>query len=790
MGEHKKMNDKTRILYIDDYELDRELVRDALEKEHSGFEVTEASNKQEFEALLKNREFDVVLSDFNIAGFEGFQVLEIVRAYDPRLPVIIVTGTGSEEIAVMALKQGASDYVIKRPQHIRRLPQTILVAIEKQTLKDQRHKAEISLKESETRYRSLFENMLNGYAYCRMLFDRNKPEDFIFMAVNTAFKTLTGTKNVVGKKVSEVFPGIKETDPELFEIYGRVARTGIPETFEMYVKALSMWFSVSVYSHENEHFVIVFDNIHKRKQAEEMLRESEKKYRNIFKNAVEGFFQSSPEGRFISVNPAFAEMLGYASPEELISNISDIAKQYYVNPEDRRRYQQILQKTGIVENFEFKAKRKDGSQIWVSNSTRAYFDKDGKVDRYEGIVFDITERIQAEEQRRKLEDQLRQSQKMEAIGTLAGGIAHDFNNILGIIIGNTELAIMDVPEWNPAKECLKEIRTASMRAKDVVRHILSFARKTPAQRKPIQISTIIRDSLKLMRASIPTTIEIRQDIACTTEMIIADPTEINQILMNLCTNSVHALSEETGVLEVNLENEKLKMKNEELGLEAGRYVKLTVKDSGEGIEPEIIDRVFDPYFTTKDVGKGTGMGLAVAYGIVKKHDGAIQVKSELGKGTLVEVLFPLIEKVVGPEVKEDPESLPTGTGRVLFVDDEASLTKMVQQMLERLGYEVVTKTNPKEALELFKSNPDRFDLVITDMAMPQMAGDRLAQELMQIRQDIPVILCTGHSARIDKDSAKALGIRAYTMKPLVMRDLAKTVRKVLDNKESSVPGIS
>jgi PAS domain S-box-containing protein len=396
------------------------------------------------------------------------------------------------------------------------------------------------------------------------------------------------------------------------------------------------------------------------------------------------------------------------------------------------------------------------------------------------ICDDITERV-------ALESQLHQARKLESIGNLAGGIAHEFNNILGIIIGNTELAIEDVPEWNPAKNCLEEIRTASLRAKDVVRQILSFARKTPATQKPIKISTLIKESLKLIRATIPTTIEIRQEILCETEMILGTPSEINQILINLCTNSVHAMDENSGVLEVRLEHIRLNDQSttQYQGLPPGDFAKLTVKDSGHGIEPEIMDRILDPYFTTKDIDKGLGMGLAVVYGIVKKYDGDIKIMSEVGNGTTAEVLFPIIEAQAETQVQET-DDLPKGTECILVVDDEASLVKIIKRILERQGYDVVGKTSSTEALKLFQEKSDKFYLIITDMAMPHMAGDRLAHELLKIRQGMPIILCTGHSDRIDEDEAKKLGIRAYVMKPLVKAVLAKTVRKVLDEAKGSV----
>ncbi len=405
------------------------------------------------------------------------------------------------------------------------------------------------------------------------------------------------------------------------------------------------------------------------------------------------------------------------------------------------------------------------------------------------LIKAITERLgklieqkQTIEEKERLEAELHQSHKMEAIGTLAGGIAHEFNNILGVIIGNAELGLIGVPEWNPAKNCLEEIRSASLRAKDVVWNILSFTRKSITEREPVSISPIIRDSFKLLRATIPSTIEMLQNISCKNDTVMADPTQINQVLVNLCTNSAHAMRKEGGVLDVSLENVTLDEKTvaQYEDLSPGNHVKLTVKDTGHGIKPDIIDRIFDPYFTTKGIGEGTGMGLAVINGIVKNHDGIINVKNELEKGTVVEVLLPITEAKNEPEVME-PDDLPTGNEKILFVDDEESLLKMGHLMLIYLGYQVETNTNPDEALELFRSKPDNFDLVITDMTMPQMTGDKLAKELMEIRPYIPVIISTGFSEKIDEHKAKEMGIHAFTMKPLVMRDLAVTVRKVLDD---------
>lgn len=370
---------------------------------------------------------------------------------------------------------------------------------------------------------------------------------------------------------------------------------------------------------------------------------------------------------------------------------------------------------------------------------------------------------------------------MEAMGTLAGGIAHDFNNILLAVMGNAEISLYSLPEQSPVRYSIAQILKASERARDLVKQILTFSRQSEYELKPVKVSVIIQEALKLLRASLPTTIEIRQRITADRDTVLADPTQIHQVLMNLCTNADHAMRERGGVLNVGLSSVTLDFEGavKYPDLRPGSYLKLTVSDTGHGMPPEVLDRIFDPYFTTKEKGVGTGLGLAVIHGIVSSMNGAISVDSQPGRGTTFCVFFPLTE-VKDTLESRVVEAVPLGNERILFVDDEEFIADLGKRMLERLGYDVAVRTSSIEALKAFQARPDKFDLIITDMTMPQMTGEKLAQKLLEIRPDIPIILCTGFSALISENKAKDMGIKGFVMKPFVIQDLAKMIRRVLE----------
>jgi two-component system cell cycle sensor histidine kinase/response regulator CckA len=641
------MSDKIRILYIDDYELDRELVKDALEKEHGGFEVTEASDKQEFEALLKTREFDVVLSDFNIAGFEGLQVLEAVQEYDPNIPVIIVTGTGSEEIAVRALKQGASDYVIKRPKHIRKLPQTILAAIEKQTLKDQRRKAQTALKDSDERYRKILENVLVGV------------------------------------------------------------------------------------------------------------------------------YQVTLDGKFIFANQKMTEMFGYSSYEELEA-IDSIAELYARSEERQKVVDEIISKGFIIGEREFR--RKDGHSIWVKLQTRKTTNNEGAI-ILEGLMEDVTEF-------KKLERQLLQAQKMEAIGTLAGGVAHDFNNILTSIIGNAELMLMTVDKDGPLREEIEEIKIAGERAAALTRQLLAFSRKQIVQPEILDLNELLTDIEKMVVRLIGEDVEIRMIPESALWRIEIDPGQMEQVIINLAVNARDAMPT-GGKLTIETANMDLDENYfAEHGIveeRPGPYVMMAVSDTGSGMDKEVQEHIFDPFYTTKEKGKGTGLGLSTIYGIVKQNNGFIWVYSEPGQGSTFEVYLPKVKGDVKAEEKgQTPVENLDGFETVLIVEDNDSLRKLARTVLKQNGYKVLAAENGEDALRISMGNKGPIDLIVTDVVMPKMSGRETVERLQPLYPKMKVIYMSGYTDNsIVHHGVLTPGLN-FLEKPFSPEGLARKVREVLD----------
>jgi signal transduction histidine kinase/ActR/RegA family two-component response regulator len=473
-------------------------------------------------------------------------------------------------------------------------------------------------------------------------------------------------------------------------------------------------------------------------------------------------------------------MHGFDSPEETKSLVNDVAKDLYADPSRRNEIvRMILDARGPI-HTENLYKRKDGSIFTGNLHAWAVRDTEGKLLYLEGFVEDISERKRAEEEKAKLEAELRQAQKLEAIGTLAGGIAHDFNNILQPMMGYTEMALNELSPSSPLRDGLEQVLSASLRAKELIRQILTISRSAQEQQRIlIDISLIIKEALKLLRSSLPTSVEIRQNIRM--GVALADPTQIHQVLMNLCTNAAHAM-DDNGILEVRLSHVDLSESDladqSIVDLKPGPHLRLTVSDTGCGMDASTMEHIFDPYFTTKEVGKGSGLGLAVVSGIVKRHEGAITVRSEPDKGTTFTIYIPSVD-VQSETAMQVDDVLQRGSERILLVDDEPAVMEMGTILLEHLGYNVTSQTDSVKALEVFRSSPDEFDLVITDYTMPKLRGLDFAMEVLRIRPDMPIVLCTGFSEKITPDSVKELGVELL-LKPYGVRQISEMVRKILD----------
>jgi PAS domain S-box-containing protein len=530
--------------------------------------------------------------------------------------------------------------------------------------------------------------------------------------------------------------------------------------------------------------VAVLVDITDRKRAEEALREAHdeleervlertealRRQADLLELAYNAIIVRDLNSRVTFWNARAEEIYGFTR-EEALSQVTHTLLQTRF-PVPFEQHMTALATQGRWEG-ELTHTTKDGRQIAVLSRQALQRDEAGRPVAIMEINLDITEQ-------RRVEEHLRQAQKMEALGTLSGGIAHDFNNILAAIIGFTELVTGHIDRGSRDAHSLARVMEAAIRGRELVRQMLTFSRKSEHEKKPVSLSAIVRESVRLLRAAVPSSIDIKVDVASESGSILADPVQVQQVLMNLCTNAAHAMREKGGILDIKVDDFSVDPSTgNDLGISSGQYMRLMVRDTGIGMPPDVMKRIFDPFYTTKGVGEGTGLGLSVVHGIVEQHDGRIAVISEPGRGSTFTVYIPRIAEELETDAVSDDE-IPTGSERVLFVDDEEALVEMGEDILAELGYDVTSRMNGREALVLLKSDPSRFDLVITDQTMPEMTGVELAKEVLALRPGMPIIMCTGFSHVVNEDKAKEAGIKAFAMKPLTKREIATTIRKVLD----------
>ena len=752
-----------RVLVVEDDPNDVALLLHQLRNQGFAPEPCHVDNEQDYLRHLRDG-FDLIVSDHELPRFSGLRALELLNDSGLGIPFILISGAIGEEVAVEAMKLGAADYLLKdRPA---RLGLAVKQALEQARLRRERRQAEASLR----LFRTLVDQSEDTFEVINPTTGR-----FVDVSAKGCAECGYTREEYLALRVSDIDPALTETNwnqlIERLREEGSFRRESVHRRKDgslFPVELRATWVRLDRY-----YIVATVRDITARREAERSLRESEERFRQFAENIHEVFWMTDPAKQTtLYVSPAYEAIWGrtcaslYTAPESWLDA---------VHPEDRERVREATtrQVAGGYDEV-YRIQRPDGSVRWIRDRAFPIRDADGAVYRLACTAEDITER-------RRLEEQFRQSQKMEAIGTLAGGIAHDFNNILGAIIGYTELAAMRV-EGPPVAGYLKAVLQGAARASELVRQILAFSRQQEQRRRPVDLRLVVSEPLKLLRATLPATIEFDIALARGLPPVLADPTQIHQVVMNLCTNAGHAMRDRPGRLSVRLVAFEVDahVARTHPDLHPGSLLRLTVSDTGTGMDRATQERIFEPFFTTKKQGEGTGLGLSVVLGIMQSHEGAITLYSQPGEGTTFHLYFPVQE--AGPvETESGKAAAPRGRGqRILLVDDEPALAELGKAMLHQLGYAAESSTDVRAALAQLSADPSAFDLVITDLAMPGMTGVDFARELLRLRPGLPIILTTGYSATLTDQKVRELGIRELLLKPPTLLTLGEVLHRVLD----------
>ncbi len=773
------MTNSFHILHLEDNPNDADLVRYALDAGEVSCRIVLAQGRQEFLEALDNFVFDIILADFSLPDYNGMAAFEEVQRRALEVPFVLVTGALGEERAIESFKAGMSDYVLKT--NLARLSTVVPRAIAENKAEWQHRLALENLRLSEERFDLAVRGSGAGiWDWPDIQSDEMwwSPRIYEFFGYREdEIEPTTGQwkKMLLAEDEPAVAQMMKThlQNRTPYDIEYRVRHKG-GRIVWLRARGSALWDA----SGQPVRMAGYVQDISDRKTAEAENRRLNEYYRAITHTVNEAIIMIDGVGKISFWNPAAKEIFGFSRGEAMGHDLHRLlAPQHYHEAAYAGLADYFRTGTGpaLGKTMELTGLHKDGHEIPLELSL-ASIERDGGWQAV-GVIRDISERKAAEKEVAELHKQLAQTQKMEAIGTLAGGIAHDFNNILAAIIGYSSLVKSRLPEGSRELEDIQKVLQAGDRAKYLVRQILTFARKTEIDKQPVAVDLIIKEVLQLLRASLPATIEIRSRIDAGGQMVLGSPTEIHQIMMNLCTNAFHAMEEQGGVLEISLQKMTL---TDHGRLRNGCYLQLKVTDNGKGIAPGIAGQIFDPYFTTKEINKGTGLGLSMVQGIAQRLGGDVEVESRVGEGSCFTIWFPCHTEEITEE-KEAMEVLPGGgSEHIMYVDDEEGLAILGQEFLEDLGYVVTPVFNSVEALEKFRAEPDRYDLVVTDQTMPGMTGVEMAIEMAKISPETPVVLCSGFKMTLDSSGIAESSIREVLLKPEMFDKLPRVLRQLLD----------